>query len=220
MTPFPFIKELKDIEYLRGFNDVLEVMGMVYETVPWSMKPYTEEIKFDDIEEMYRKFKKLEIGGWCGLNAEFFKWVIEGYRRKDLSIRYRSYNYGLSNSLPKTNIPPYEGFTHVGVLVEIDCMEYFYDPYFARYYVHIDGYPLQFRDLLYLISERKFDKYKSAFLPLKKTILREDGSIDKIAPESFIKEILDFFNTQNFLKHLKDVFGTENPDSLMLIKIP
>ncbi len=222
MTPFPFIQELKDVEDLKGFNDVLQVLSMVYTTVPWFMEPYTEEVKYSDIESLYRKFNKREIGGWCGLNAEFFKWIIEGYRRKDLTIKYRSYNYGLSGILPKVEKRPFYkgGFTHIGVLVEIDRMEYYYDPYFARYFIHADGYPLQFKDLMYFISERKFDRYESVFLPLEKPVVRESGTVDFLTPQQFMKEVLDFFYEQDFLHSLKDVFGTENPDSLMLIKIP
>lgn len=221
MNPFPFIKELKNIEYLNGFNDILEILKMVYSTVPWVQEPYRDEIKFSDIEDLYFKFKNLKIGGWCGLNSEFFKWIIEGYRRKDSTIRYSSYNYGLSNSLPQIKDKPfYEGFTHIGVLVEIDRMEYFYDPYFGRYFVHIDGYPLQFKNLLYFISEKKFNKYKSVFLPIKKPIIRENGTIEQISPEDLMKEILDFFYMHKLKDYLKNIFGTENPDSLMLIKIP
>lgn len=221
-SPFPFIKELENLEYLTGFNDVLKILSLVYTTVPWFVKPYTEDVKYSHIEKLYERFKKQEIGGWCGLNAEFFKWLIEGYRRGNLTIRYRSYNFGLSNKLPKIEARQFYsgGFTHVGVLVEIDRMEYFYDPYFARYFVHSDGYPLQFKDLLYLISERKFDRYNSVFLPLKKPVIRESGTVDYLPPQQLMKEVLDFFYEQDFLQYLKDIFGTENPDSLMLIKIP
>lgn len=220
-VPFPFIEEIKDLEYIKGFNDVLKILNVVYTTVPWFVEPYEKGILYDNIEFLYKEFKGLKLGGWCGLNAEFFKWLIEGYRRKDLTIRCRSYNYGLSNSLSQTkNNPSYEGFTHIGVLVEIDYMEFFFDPYFARYFVHSDGYPLQFKDLLYLISERKFNRYKSMFLPLKKPVMRKEGSIEYVTPQQFMGEILDFFNTHNLPKYLKDIFGTENPDSLMLIKLP
>jgi len=220
-VPFPFIEELKGVKTLRGFNDVLKVLSTVYTTVPWTVKPYEKEIQYKDIEFLYKQLKELKIGGWCGLNAEFFKWIIEGYRRYDLSIRYSSYNYGLSSPFTSVKGPPfYSGFTHVGVLVEIDRMEYFFDPYFARYYAHKDGYPLQFKDLIYFISERKFDCYESKFLPVKKPAIREDGTIEYISPQQFLKEILDFFNQQNLPKYLKEVFGTDNPDSLMLIKLP
>lgn len=210
LSPFPFIKEIKDIEYIKGFNDLLKVLGMVYTTVPWFVEPYEKTIQYGDIKSLYNEFKKLKLGGWCGLNAEFFKWIIEGYRRKDLTIRYRSYNFGLPNS----------DITHIGVLVEIDRMEFFFDPYFARYFIHSDGYPLQFKDLLYLVGERKFNRYKSVFLPLKKPIVRENGLIEYITPQQLMKEVFDFFNTKNLPKYLKEIFGTENPDSLMLIKLP
>lgn len=220
MAPFLFIDEIKDIEKLTGFNDVLKVMSMVYSTIPWSTVPYIKEIKYEDLESLYCKFKKLELGGWCGLNAEYFKWIMEGYRRYDTSIRYRSYNYGLSNSIKVGQIPPYKGITHIGILVEIDRMEYFYDPYFARYFIHKDGYPLQFKDLLYFISEKKFDRYKSVFLPLKKPVIRDDGSVVYLEPQQLMEEVFDFFYKNDLNKYIKEIFGTENPDSLMLIKIP
>lgn len=220
MGPFPFIEEIKNLESLNGFNDVVKVLNMVFSTVPWFIEPYREEIKYEDIEPLYNKFKHLKLGGWCGLNAEFFKWIIEGYRRINPNIRYRSYNYGLSKFLSIGKSPFYEGFTHIGVLVEIDKMEFFYDPYFGRYFVHTDGYPLQFKDLLYLISERKFDKYKSVFSTLKKPAVREEAVIEHLSPQSLMKEIFGFFEQQGLKNQLQNIFGTDNPDSLMLIKIP
>lgn len=217
MSPFNFIEELKNTDKITGFNDLLKIMGVVYSIIPWTIDPYIKQICYEDMGLLYKKFKKIELGGWCGLNAEFLKWILEGYRRTDHNVRFRSYNYGLSCKLP-TDVKPI--FTHIGVLVEIDRMEFFIDPYFARYYIHSDGYPLQFKDLLYLISEHKFDRYRSVHLPLLKPVQRVDGTIEHVKPEQLLEEVFGYFYQQGLSDILNNTFGSDNPDNLMLIKIP
>ena len=112
------------------------------------------------------------------------------------------------------------GFTHVGIIVTIDGMEFFFDPYFGRYFAGVDGFPLQFKDLLYLIRERKFDRYKPVYVPLKKPVVREDGSVSYLYPLELMNEVFGIFEQQGLNKILHDVFGTGNRDSLMLLKIP
>lgn len=221
MHPFPYIEEIANLEEIKGIKDLLQIMSTVYTVVPWTEEPYTGLLNLNNIEEIYKKFKAMEIGGWCGLNAEFMKWIIEGYRRqsgleRDPSvIRYRSYNYGLQYKLSDGR-----GFTHIGVLVEIDKMEYFFDPYFARYYAHIDGYPLQFKDLIYLIGERYFDKYESKFMDIKKPVIRKSSPIEYQSPQQLLEDSISFFEQNGLKEILKNTFGTDNLDSLMLIKIP
>jgi hypothetical protein len=211
MSPFPFIPELVDLERITGFNDLTKIMNCVYTLVPWTEIPYEKEIKFENIETLYRQFKKLEIGGWCGLNAEFFKWIIEGYRRLDpFGIRYRSINYGISS----------KQLTHICVAVEIDRVEFLLDPYFNRYYIHKDGYPLRLDDLLYFVRERKTTKYKSVFLNSTKPAIRLDGYTEEVSPQVLLKEVLDSFELNDFTRIMQNTFGSTNPDLLMLLKIP
>ena len=211
MHPFPYIKELADIEKITGFNDIAKIMNFVYTIVPWTLTPYTELITLAGIKPLYKKFKMKEAGGWCGLNAEFFKWIIEGYRQLDpCNIHVSSYNYGIAELK----------FTHIAIAVEIDKMEFLFDPYFNRYYVHKDGFPLQLEDLLFLIRERKTDKYKTVFLDSSKPAFTEDGVSFDFYPKELLKDILDFFESTGFSKTMKKIFNDTNPDLLMLLKIP
>lgn len=221
MPPFPYIEDIKNLENITGINDVLTILGMVYKTVPWTVIPYTKEIRYTDIEPLYLEFKDLKIGGWCGLNAEFFKWIIEGYGYIDKTLIHRSHNFGFPSTIkPAEKGPQYDGFTHVGVTIELDRAEFFFDPYFCRYFIHADGYPLQFKDLLFLIINKKFDRYKSVFLPVKKPVIRETGEVDYIEPQQLLEEVFEHFNRNGLSELLLNTFGIKNPDSLMLLKIP
>jgi hypothetical protein len=211
MHPFPFIEELSSIERVTGIQDLLKIMDFVFTTVPWTTIPYETLITMEDIKPLYDKFKAKELGGWCGLNAEFFKWIIEGYRCLDSkNIRYRSYNHGVYG----------QQLTHIGVIVEVDRMEYYLDPYFNLYYTHKDGHPLQFEDLHYYIRERRVDRYQKTFLNSKKALINEDKSITYITPQEFLDIILKGFELLNLSATLKNIFNDTNPDLLLLLKIP
>ena len=210
MSPFPFIEELEGIDKITGFNDLIKIMDWIYSLIPRTSVPYEKPITMQDIEGLYVDFNTFQIGGWCGLNAEFFKWILEGYQRLDpLNLRYRSYNYGIQELK----------LTHIGVLVEIDRMEFLLDPYFNRYYVHKDGFPLQFKDLLHLVQERKEDKYRSVFQGSKKPDMKEDGTVLYLSPEELLKGVLEIFETNGLSKAMKSIFNETNPDLLMLLKI-
>jgi len=210
--PLPFIEELKSVPIINKFEDLLKVLGAVYTIVPWTETPYLGEIdlidvKFEsdtDLRGIYKKFKKIQIGGWCGLNNKFFRKILTSY-----SIKNESYNYGLSIGY----------ITHIGAIVEFEGNKLFFDPYFARYFVNTEGLPISFEDLMFLIREKKFDEYKSVFLCLKKPVKRENGTVDYLFPQELLEGSIEIFKQNGLEKVLREVFGTSNPDSLMLIKI-
>jgi hypothetical protein len=199
------IPELQDVPEIRTFQDILKVRDFVFSTVPWFKEPTDLRMNFhtNNVLNLYWDFKQYKAGGWCGLNATFFDLLMYWY-----GIRTRPYNYGVS----------FYGLTHIGIIVEYDGIEFFMDPYFAAHYVHRDGFPLPFRDLMNLIQDRKFDRFCSEYSSdARKLVLEEDGTYTQWSPEEMVE--MAFVGSPNYKKTLTRIFGVDDPRILMLIKI-
>lgn len=203
------IPELQDIPEIRTFQDIMRVRDFVFSTVPFLDNPTALNVDLrqyggfsaKSITQLYQDFKSFKAGGWCGINATFFDILMTRY-----GIKTRPYNYGL----------PEQGLTHIGIIVTYDGIEFFMDPYFAAHYVHKDGFPLAFRDLMRLVTDRKFDRFHSQYSDIKKPVLKEDGTIGWRSPE----HNMDFVTAGSpYKKTLMSIFGVDDPRILMLIKI-
>lgn len=198
------IPELQDIPEIRTFQDIMGVRDFVFSTVPWFKEPTDLRMNFhtNNVLNLYWDFKQYKAGGWCGLNATFFDILMYWY-----GIRTRPYNYGISSY----------GLTHIGIIVEYDGIEFFMDPYFAAHYVHRDGFPLPFRDLMNLIQERKYDHFLSVYSDVRKPIKEEDGSYTSRTPEEVLK--LAYAASPYYKSTLMRIFGVDDSRALMLIKV-
>lgn len=201
--PFPHIPELGAVPEARNLKDVLALQEFVFSTIPYTKDPLEDIGSFT---LAYRGFKKREIGGWCGLNAEYFRRLLICY-----GVKVRPYNYGLVSTR----------FTHVCVIVNFDGIEYLLDPYFNKIYTYKDDFPLPFQDLLRLIQKGETSCITSQFGSGKKPVWHED--LEDFVPESgdsFENNVFDFFQSIGLNESLMDVFGYVNPLALLLIKIP
>lgn len=191
-----YFQEILEISKISSLWDIIKINDFVFSTVPFTDSCF--DFKNESAEELYRGFKSLEIGGWCGLNAKFLSSLLDLY-----NIKNRYYNYGVIG----TNV------THVGIVIEYDHMEFFFDPYYNRYYAHKDGFPLTFDALMRLVQNRDFDRivpvYGDGKKPVKKdTLIYMTG-----------KELFDYIKYQDYEKTMMTTFGEINYLLLLLIKI-
>lgn len=201
--PFPRIPELASITEVRSLNDVLKLQEFVFSTIPYTNAPF-EETEYS-FTLTYERFKKKELGGWCGLNAEYFRRLLVCY-----GVKVEPYNYGIASSR----------FTHVCLLVTFDNIEFLLDPYFNRIYTYENDFPLQFPDLMRLIREKKLDKIKSRYGAGRKSVWK--NQIGRFLLESgseFEKEVFLFFRSIGLDPELERVFGSKNPLCMLSIKI-
>jgi len=202
--PFPYITELKNQTKIETIADLLFLQDITFSIIPWKAKPYFDSI-INRFETFYTRCKSMEIGGWCGLNAEFLRILLTGY-----NIRCSAHNYGLVN----------HQFTHVVVKAEIDGMTFLLDPYFNRTYMYRDEFILQYYDILRFLNEKKLDRITSVFGTNKKPVIEDDGGIVyKTGPE-FEKLIMSGFDAMGINKVMQDVFNATDLKLLILLKIP
>jgi len=139
--PFPYIPEIAHIKEVSTFKDVWELCCFVYSTIMWTNIQFNVAIK--EVGCYYKKFKNRELGGWCGLNSEFFSSILIGY-----GIENRIYDYGFSE----------DRFTHMVNIVQIEGSEYLFGAYLCQYYANLEGIPLKFDDLICLIKNKEYEK--------------------------------------------------------------
>ncbi len=191
---------------VKTFFDITSLMYYVFETVPWTVDPYTgnEHKKFSKnievIDYFKNRFLKKEIGGWCGLNCEFFKRILFEHK-----YSATSFNYGIEGIL-----------THITIVVNIDGAPYLFDPYFNRYYT-IMGKPIPFDDLLKLIKIGATQDIKSVYGDHKKPIQQEDGSWIMMTGKELEESVVNEERRRNLSKPLKDMYGSDDLFNLMRI---
>jgi hypothetical protein len=201
--PFPFIKELYCLMEIKTFTDVVFLMDFVYSIVPWTIKNSNINLN-SDIKQLYEGLKKKEIGGWCGFTSIFLKILLDGYK-----IPNELFNHGLAGY----------SLTHMGVIITLNGIKYYIDPYFCKYYTDKSGDPLVLDKLLYLIQERKFNEIISRHRHINKNMQTQTGW-DVVTSYKFESIVLEFFKSMGMDNILKKIFGGTNSLLLMLIKIP
>jgi hypothetical protein len=203
-SPLGKINEIADLTDVNSFFDLLRLRDFVFKLIPWFIEPSDSKLDLTvfNVINLYNQFKCREVGGWCGLNAEYYQFILYWYY-----IKTRPYNFGLR----------YKNITHVGVIVEYDGMEFFMDPYFAMHYIHRDGFPLQFKDLMNLISDRKFDRILPVYSDCRKEVQQQDGSFLSTNSTELFRSVLGSW--PNYDREMMDVFGMQNPELLMMLKI-
>lgn len=200
--PYPLIPELSSITKVETLADVLKLQEFVFTTIPYTEKPLEEIGSFT---LTYRRFKKKEVGGWCGLNAEYLRRLLVCY-----GVKVTPYNYGLRSSR----------FTHVCLIVTFDGMEFLIDPYFNKIYTYKGDFPLQFSDLLRLIRDDKTNVIVPQYGKGQKPVWQEaEKDFVMQSGEQFEKSVFNFFYSIGLKQSLLDIFGYKNPLSLLLIKI-
>jgi len=191
------------------FDTLISTMKYVFQTVPWTIEPYTgNDHKLYDknsgaIEHLNDRFLKKEIGGWCGLNCEFFKRLIVEKR-----FFCCSFNYGIEGSL-----------THITIIVKIGEESYLFDPYFNRYY-EIDGIPATFDCLMRVVNQGEYDRIVSIYGEEKKPVQNSDKSWTDMTGEELEQSVIGGHMKKGLSKKMMDLFGNTNPLSLMKIVIP
>jgi len=202
----PEIPELS-LHEVGSFQDLLKIRDYVFSVVPWNRTPF-EGIGSTSIADLLRGFVTREIGGWCGLNAEYFQRILYRYIHNGSNLSStRPYNFGLIK----------HKITHVGIVVTFDGMEFFLDPYLGVHYNHIDGFPLTFQALMGLISDRKFDRILPVYSNATKPV-QTDSGWQMMTPQQMSASILATW--PNYEKIMMETFGSTNPLLLMQIKIP
>lgn len=198
--PFSYIEELKSITCIRSFDDILKIRDILFTLIPWTI----ENGVLIELEDMYEKFKRRECGGWCGLHAQIFQLIMQGYK-----VSCETLNYGLNGF----------GISHVANKVTYSNEAYYIDSYFAKHYVDGEGLPLTFNALMELLHMRKFEDIHSFYGPVKK-YLQNEKEWDLITPEDFESRIVNFFDSKGMKKILRKIFGCEDFRILMTIRIP
>jgi len=202
--PFPFIEELKDITVIDSFERLIRINDFVFSLIPYTIQPFSGDVSSDNIQNLYKGFKSKTIGGWCRLNAHFLMYLLKEY-----NIPSYCYDYGIKN---KT----IDGFTHMVVIVDYLGMPFLFDPYFSRYYLFEDKFPLQFYDMIDLLHRRSFIKISSCYGNLEKPFLTLNKWVS-ITPQEFEKHIFDSFNDIGFKEKMTTTFMDTNPLLMILL---
>jgi hypothetical protein len=133
---------MKTLKEIREFSDSLEslisINDFVYEVVP-ALHPIPYEIVKgnDTVENLYDRFLKREVGGWCSLSAQYMKMILD-----EKNIPCYTYNYGIPNT----------DFTHMVVIAK----DYLFDPYFNKVFVGNFNNILDFKSVIFKIKNRDF----------------------------------------------------------------
>lgn len=191
---------------MNMFQLVACINDWVFQTVPCSSKPYTDRV----IQRMelpkaiaclYAGFKEGRLTGWCSLNAEFMKMVLEY-----VGFECRMFNYGLRGK-----------FTHATSVVKINEDEYLFDPYFNRYYA-INGQPISFDKLMHLINDNNTSEIRSVYGHSLKYKEMKPGDWGYVSGEWFDNIILNGFRRKiNLDREIIKEFGSPDPFNLMKI---
>ena len=205
-SPMHLFPILQDIKEINSIYSIVAIRDFVFSTIPLFLKPIDTIIDKDNVWNMYKQFLLLEAGGWCGLNADYFRSLLYWYQ-----IKTHPYNFGISSL----------GITHMGVIVDYDGEEFFMDPYLAVHYVHKDGFLLTFKHLMALIVERKLDRIVPVFSDVCKPVEQHDGTFVMMTPQEIQKSMFMGRSPSGrpYEEVMKEVFGQTSPLLLMLINI-
>jgi len=202
------IKELIGIDKVETFDDLLKIRDFCFRLIPWT--PVAYKIHSDDnLFDLCAKFKKNQIGGWCGLNANFFShlmWQVYGFDKHGCE----PFNYGLKD------------FSHVTLIVRLaEDKEYLIDPYFCRHYVFENGDPLEFKNLIFLIFNRDLGKIHEIYGTDFKYVYQEaQKDFLKWGPEKLQDSVMDsWIQLKNYETFMKDLFNSTDSKLLMLSRI-
>jgi len=205
------LHEAIGVKNVNSMEDLLKIQEFVFEAIPYTETPFAKKVGIEvddraevDLLDVYIKCKHKDIGGWCGMNAEYFRLVLVTY-----GVKCWPYNYGIHDTR----------FSHVCVVVEFDGMQFLMDPYFNRVYSYKNDFLLRFPELVSLIQSRNTNVITSRYGTSKKPVEVQDGFIDRTGGE-FEDSVFEFFYSIGMESALQNVFGEDNPHLLMLIKIP
>lgn len=194
---------------IKTFHDIVSIMSYVFQSVPWTIVPYTGKAhkqvlkNIDAIRYLKERFNRREIGGWCGLNCEFFKRIL--IERK---FEVASFNYGIEGLL-----------THITILVKIDGMPFLFDPYFNRYYA-IDKTPIPFDDLMKLVDLGATEKIESIYGNHVKPIQQSNGTWTEMTGAELEQSVLGDEKRKPLQQELMRRFGNPSIFNMMKINIP
>jgi hypothetical protein len=200
--PLPFIKELETIPVIKSVQDIIFINDFVFSLIPWSENSYRGTSVYDNIEYLYNGFKNKEIGGWCGLCAEFFKVILSKY-----GISTRPYNFGLD----------FYKLTHIGIIVTYDGMNMFFDPYFAKYFKYCGNSLLTLESLLTLVETQQYDKIVPVYGSVTKPVQRAD-KWEFWSPVELEKSVFGGFGLLGYEKIMEKIFKNQRFENLMLIE--
>jgi len=206
------ISEFEEIRGINNIQDIIKIRNFVFSTVPLLLKDSTDiKLSMENLSisvfNLYKLFLSKKVGGWCGLNVDFFQTILYWYQ-----VPARPYNFGIAP----------QGITHTGVVVEYDGEEFFMDPYYAVHYAHRDGFLLTFKHLMSLIADRKFDRIVPIFSDIRKPVEQRDGTFSMMTPQEIQKSTMFMSHSslgRPYEDIMNEVFGQTNPLLLMLIKI-
>ena len=200
--PLPFIEELKNIPSIESIQDIITINNFVFSLIPWTIIPYANILQYENLEDLYTRFKNKEIGGWCGVCAEFFNIVMTKY-----GIPTKPYNFGLD---------VYQ-ITHVGIIVTFDGMNFFFDPYLAKYYTYKGEFPLQFEPLIYLISTGQYNKIVPVYYNAKKYVQVLDRW-EEWSPKDLELSVMEGFKAIGYEKIMQKFFKNQTFENLFLLE--
>lgn len=206
------MSELAHVKEINTIADVIKVQDFVFSLIPKTEEPFIKKMGIKkgngvdvDLFDVYTKCKNKEIGGWCGMNAEYMKLILSTY-----DIKSWPYNYGISS----------KQITHVGIVVEIDEMQFFMDPYFNRMYSYKNDFLLRFPELISLVEKRNFEPVTSVYGKSIKPIKLNNKWEEKNGEDLEVQVLNFFYKELNMENVLKETFCEDNPLLLMLIRVP
>ena len=196
-------------ENVNSFSKVVKIMSYVFETVPWTFSPYTgkdHKLQLKNsgaIQYLKEGFEGRRIGGWCGLNCEFFKRIMIEH-----GFSVASFNYGIVGIL-----------THIVLIVKINECPYLFDPYFNRYY-EVDGKNISFEELMNMVNNNDTSKVKSVYGIEKKPVERRGGLWVDMTGQELEESVVSSAINNGLNTSLIEKFGSDNLFNLMRINIP
>jgi len=208
--PFSYIKELESIVSIKTFEEVTKINDFVYSYVPWMEKPFILTDRFGQcdnetiVDYLYTHFKlPAFIGGWCGLSTDFFMRIMWGY-----GVECHPYNFGIANTR----------YTHVGALVKLSGDDYYFDPYFGKFFIWNNGTPITFLELKELIKIKELHRVSLIYANKFKPVYFRDGLL-YMDPVEFEKMVIADLNTLGLKEALLKLFGDTEFMNLFLIPV-
>lgn len=195
---------LQDILNLnhKSDNSLIHINGFISELIPvFHSFPY-RITKEDTVEHLYDRFIKREIGGWCGLFTKYMVMILE-----KCGISAYVYNYGIKGT----------EFTHTIIVAK----DYFWDPYFDKFYVDNNGKLIKMQRLLKMIKEGNY-----SFFPVYGSS-NKTKRIDQMGGHKFItisgkeweESLMKSWREKFLVNIMSEKFNTSNPYYLMLHKV-
>lgn len=187
---------LSSKETLLLINDFVSELIPVFHSSPYIIK------KGDTVESLYERFKKQEIGGWCGLFTEYMIMLLD-----KCGISAYEFNYGLRGT----------EFTHTVVIAD----GYLLDPYFNKYYIDKEGQLIGFEYLLQKITNQSFSflSVYGASVKTKRIDKAEGHEFISLTGQEWEKFLINSWKQKSFYEIMESEFGGINPYFLMLKKI-